>query len=1138
MIDFENGLTALPLLERFPLEMLLSSTACVGAAWLLAHRLKRRSAALRSQIWLAAFLAMAVFGCVRMNGLAVRLPIVPAAPVVSGSRPLPQKADVPPRFDLGAVSAPDLPAKIERAVPRTHTQRPPETRREFPNVPLALAVLWAVGAGFLVIRTLCGAFVLSKCARSSNKPPADSNLARVAAQMPEIRSLRCEIRLHAGAHSPICFGLARTWILLPRPAQHWSENRLRFVLQHEIAHGERRDYATAWLIRLVTAFCWPNPLAWLGQRQFRQLCEEAVDDRVASKTNRVDYAGELLLILKELRPPEHGLGVALSMAGSSSPRTRIGRLLDDLIDRTAPSRRQTAFIIAAGMGLALACGAIKFVRAQDPAAPVKSPSASAPKSPNEPADELAWLEKLKPLRVETPPPQSPPKPEDFTDTRAYSKAAAKVWAAFWAKEYPRLWKLFEADQEFLSRFPKSERAPSVRKEMIDSALRCLNSEGPIGRQAQAWASETLRRRDLSAEDAVLLFGYQLNMIGIMSGGGNLDEIVPVPGNSEDIPEAATELLALFAKRFPGTPELGSLYFQASGYFEREDRAEALRLLKQARSLAKAGKESALIDGALFRLTAEGKPAPEVSFTAVDGAKVDVSTLKGKVVLLDFWATWCPPCIAKLPELRAIYDRWHGKGLEVIGISLDSDRGALEKFIAKEKMSWPQYFDGKGPDNPLARDFGVQSIPSVWIIDQQGRVAAAGAENPASVIEKLLPGVAPLPLLTSATGANKPQIMDKGRILVRVVDSNGKPVAGVTVHRSVWTDEKFKANADFITNVDGAATVSLPHTIDILRLWASKETYVPLFVNWEPGQGAQTTIPNQFTFTLSKGTQIGGFVVNEAGEPLEGARVEVMVDSGNDRTGHVMVSTWLADGSDARITDHRGFWSLDNVPAGSDEGLRIKVSHPGYINDKNWGTLQKAQGVIEAQLRQQTAKIVMSRGIVVSGAITDPKGMPIPNAVVVWGEDPYRDEGSQEVHTDARGIYQFPPLPAGPLTVTVIAPGWSPEMREIVVAPALSPQDFKLQPGKPIRIQFVDAEGKPVPNVGVSLQTWRHKRSLYNVRHPNVLNTQIPFKSDSKGLYEWTWAPDDTVKFTFGKDGCLPMKNQMMEPGEYRIQLSK
>ena len=125
---------------------------------------------------------------------------------------------------------------------------------------------------------------------------------------------------------------------------------------------------------------------------------------------------------------------------------------------------------------------------------------------------------------------------------------------------------------------------------------------------------------------------------------------------------------------------------------------------------------------------------ELSFTAVDGSKVDLADLRGKVVLIDFWATWCPPCVEEVPGLVETYEKFRDQGFEIVGISLDSDKAALEKFTTDNKMTWPQFFDGKGWENELAQRFKIQSVPTMWLLDREGKLADA---TPRERLEKAI-----------------------------------------------------------------------------------------------------------------------------------------------------------------------------------------------------------------------------------------------------------------------------------------------------------------------------------------------------------------------------------------------------------------
>jgi len=132
-----------------------------------------------------------------------------------------------------------------------------------------------------------------------------------------------------------------------------------------------------------------------------------------------------------------------------------------------------------------------------------------------------------------------------------------------------------------------------------------------------------------------------------------------------------------------------------------------------------------------RLKVGAEPLP-ISGKDLSGKAVTLAEYKGKVLLLDFWATWCGPCVAELPNVIAAYGKYHSKGFEIVGISLDQAdaRPKLEKFIADKKMPWRQIYDGKFWEAANAQAYGVQSIPFTLLIGKDGKIAAVGARGEA------------------------------------------------------------------------------------------------------------------------------------------------------------------------------------------------------------------------------------------------------------------------------------------------------------------------------------------------------------------------------------------------------------------------
>jgi len=123
---------------------------------------------------------------------------------------------------------------------------------------------------------------------------------------------------------------------------------------------------------------------------------------------------------------------------------------------------------------------------------------------------------------------------------------------------------------------------------------------------------------------------------------------------------------------------------------------------------------------LKRLDKVGKPAPAFAAEDIKGHPIRLDAFRGKYVLLDFWATWCSPCVAELPRLQAAHRLYGGTGLEIIGVSLDENKTAVTDFVKARNLPWPQLHNATSSAD-LVESFGVSSIPATFLIDPQGTV---------------------------------------------------------------------------------------------------------------------------------------------------------------------------------------------------------------------------------------------------------------------------------------------------------------------------------------------------------------------------------------------------------------------------------
>jgi thiol-disulfide isomerase/thioredoxin len=189
------------------------------------------------------------------------------------------------------------------------------------------------------------------------------------------------------------------------------------------------------------------------------------------------------------------------------------------------------------------------------------------------------------------------------------------------------------------------------------------------------------------------------------------------------PAALAELKELAAK-YPKNAAWASYYGAYATLTEQNEGAKAaIAFIEDGLKLFP---ENRQLKSQLKGLKIIGQPL-EIVGPTLEGSEYNLANLKGKVVLVDFWATWCGPCIAELPHVKEAYEKYHEKGFEIVGVSLDRKRDALEKFIKDKEMPWPQIIFSKDEEmfwnNPVARKHEINSIPATYLIGRDGKVAA-------------------------------------------------------------------------------------------------------------------------------------------------------------------------------------------------------------------------------------------------------------------------------------------------------------------------------------------------------------------------------------------------------------------------------
>jgi peroxiredoxin len=208
------------------------------------------------------------------------------------------------------------------------------------------------------------------------------------------------------------------------------------------------------------------------------------------------------------------------------------------------------------------------------------------------------------------------------------------------------------------------------------------------------------------------------------------------------PEQALRRLQALQKEFPDRPEMYAreLAYALSRCGKQDEALAFMNHVETEMLFSKKDRLLPRIKHHFDMVRMIGKPLRD--FKVKDhrsGREISPETLKGKIVLMDFWATWCRPCLAELPHVKGTHETFSHAGFEVFGISLDDNRAKLDRMIADREMDWLHHYDGKKWKNELAVKFGVHSVPANLLVDQKGIVRGVNLRGKAvrNTVAKLL-----------------------------------------------------------------------------------------------------------------------------------------------------------------------------------------------------------------------------------------------------------------------------------------------------------------------------------------------------------------------------------------------------------------
>ena len=789
MMLFIETFYANPLL-KFLVDTTMKSFVIFAVAGLFVFCLRRKSAAVRGFVW-----NMAIIGCLSVPLFSLTLPkwkvsILPQTPITfetpqltENVQPTATPVSIAPSASESATVSPT------QAIPTLPQQPQPVTDKGslLPTIHWTnwVGIVWACVSVFFLARLIVGIGAIWHISIRSK------DFSSSIEQLPPTWNQQIGVCLSDRITVPMMWGFLRPVILLPTNAARWQTERLHAVMLHETAHIKRWDWLMQTIAQIACAVYWFNPLVRFAAHRIRLEAEQACDDQVLNAGYQsTDYAQHLLDITRDVKMTNTISRAAVAMARSSKIEGRLRTVLAKNLNRHPVTK------VVVGIGLlVLTCfvipiGAMHLAQAVDPEEALHEQNQEASKSQliqsenrtdeptkadqadknveickqhlieigkaiqvykKEHGDFPEWLSELHPKYLPDANILLCPADEDGGKTYFLINADPKMPMSYDYQFHPK-YRVTKTEERLMY----GDVLPFVRcRHHANQPFECLNLSFSF---KVYWSSgvytpdemyetieeaiETLEKGLQQQADNERFFHVYRSLAHLYIEVGrekdaehliNRFKSVMKPNSLSDnfclgsmleITNQHEEVLKVFEKLEKRYPDNYRVHEKLARIHEELGNSElAVEYRKKADPM------SELV----------GKVVPDFSATDLDGKPISLQQYRGKVILLDFWAVWCGPCISEMPNVKRVYNSYKDQGFDIIGVSLDTDKTRLHNYLKKNDIPWRQIFSGQKWKSPLARKYHIHSIPAPWLIARDGTLIsrkARGAKLEQLVVEAL------------------------------------------------------------------------------------------------------------------------------------------------------------------------------------------------------------------------------------------------------------------------------------------------------------------------------------------------------------------------------------------------------------------